>query len=150
MKKDFRFELLDKVDIELVVPMIQKLSNFKVSETILKQRFKEMATQNYECAVVYKDEKLIGVCGMWFCTRHYSGKSIEIDHVFIEEAYRNQGLGKKFMHWVYEYANTRGVEAIELNTYVQNHASHKFYINQGFRAMAYHFVKPLAGKWPGE
>ena len=34
---------------------------------------------------VFKDEILVGVVGMWFCTRHYSGRSVEIDHVFIEK-----------------------------------------------------------------
>ncbi len=140
---NFRFEILDASKINRIIPMVQKLSNFKVSEAILKQRFAEMVVQNYECAVIYDDDKLIGVSGLWFSTRHYSGKSVEVDHVYIEEAYRNQGIGKQFMQWIYEYAKTKGCETAELNTYVQNHPSHKFYNNEGFEALAYHFLKKL-------
>ena len=150
MTSDFSFQLLNKNDIALVVPMICELSSFKVSEELLLQRMSEMINQNYQCAVILSGEQIIGVCGMWFCTRHYSGKSMEIDHVFIKSEYRNQGLGKRFMNWVYDYAESLGIEAIELNTYLKNKPSHRFYENEGFKALAYHFVKSLKGNWPGE
>ena len=138
---NFRFEILNPSEINSIIPMVQKLSGFKVSEAVLKARFADMVRQNYECAVVYDEDALIGVSGLWFSTRHYSGKSVEVDHVYIEEAYRNIGLGKEFMAWIYEYGKLKGCEAVELNTYVQNHASHKFYHNEGFQALAYHFLK---------
>jgi hypothetical protein len=102
-----------------------------------------MATENYECAVIYNDDKLIGVSGLWYCTRHYAGKSVELDHVFIAEAYRNQGLGKQFLEWIYNYVKAKGVKTVELNTYVQNYPSHKFYYNEGFEILGYHFLKKL-------
>lgn len=139
----FIFKILEKEKIDLVIPLVQKLNGNKDSDTVLKQRFSEMITQNYECAVIYDDEKLIGVCGLWFCTRHYSGKSVEPDHVYIDDSYRGQGLGKQFFAWIYNYAKAKGFEAMELNTYVTNAASHKFYFNEGFKILGYHFLKKL-------
>ncbi len=86
---------------------------------------------------------VFGVTGLWFCTRHYSGKSVELDHVIIDENYRNKGLGKEFMIWIENYVKDKGYEAIELNTYVQNHPSHKFYYNLGFDILGYHFLKNI-------
>ena len=137
----FRFEILEKSRIHEVIPLIQKLTDFKVSEVLLKERFTEMITQNYECAVILDEDNLIGLTGMWFSTRHYSGKTVEIDHVFIEEDYRNKGLGKDFLNWIYEYAKAAGCNTSELNTYVQNYPSHKFYYNEGFEILGYHFLK---------
>ena len=108
MTLDFSFQLLNKSDIGLVVPMIHELSSFKVSKELLLQRMSEMVAQNYQCAVILSGEQMIGVCGMWFSTRHYSGKSMEIDHVFIKTEYRNQGLGKRFMNWIDNYAKSLG------------------------------------------
>jgi hypothetical protein len=68
---------------------MQELTSFKVSEELLKERFAEMVTQNYECAVIFEGDVLIGLSGIWFSTRHYAGKTVEIDHVYIREAYRN-------------------------------------------------------------
>lgn len=139
----FLFKIIDKNDILSVIPLIQKLNGNKDSDVVLRERFSEMVTQNYECAVIYDDEKLIGVCGLWYCTRHYSGKSVEPDHVFIDEKYRGKGLGKQFFEWIYNYVKAKGFEAMELNTYVSNSASHKFYFNEGFKILGYHFLKKL-------
>ncbi|WP_339894063.1 GNAT family N-acetyltransferase [uncultured Algibacter sp.] len=139
----FIFKILEKDKIHSVIPLVQKLNGNQDSDAILKQRFSEMITQNYECAVIYDSEKLIGVCGLWYCTRHYSGKSVEPDHVFIDDNYRGQGLGKRFFDWIYNYAKAKGFEAIELNTYVANSPSHKFYFNEGFKILGYHFLKKL-------
>ncbi|WP_298346183.1 GNAT family N-acetyltransferase [uncultured Algibacter sp.] len=137
------FKIIEKEHIDLVIPLVQKLNGFELTAAILKGRFAEMITQNYECAVIYDESKLIGVCGLWYCTRHYSGRSVEADHVFIDDDYRGQGLGKKFFDWIYNYVSKKGVETIELNTYVSNHPSHKFYYNEGFNILGYHFLKKL-------
>lgn len=140
----FIFKIIDNEDIESVIPLVEKLNSYKISYEILKKRFYEMIAQkNYECAVIYDGNKLIGVSGLWFCTRHYSGRSVEPDHVYIDEAYRNKGLGRQFFNWIYDYAKERGYEAIELNTYVSNAQSHKFYFNEGFKILGFHFLKKL-------
>ncbi|MEC3905490.1 GNAT family N-acetyltransferase [Tamlana sp. 2201CG12-4] len=137
------FKIIDEKDFKEVIPLVEKLNDYKISQKTLKQRFSEMVTQNYECAGIYDDKKLIGVCGLWYCTRHYSGRSVEPDHVFIEDDYRGSGLGKQFFDWIYDYVTSKGFESVELNTYVSNHLSHKFYFNEGFKILGFHFLKKL-------
>lgn len=137
------FGVLDKADILKIVPLVEKLNDFKVTPAILEARFLEMAEQNYECAVIYADTVIVGVCGLWYCTRHYSGRSVEVDHVYIEEDYRGKGVGKQFFKWIYKYVRAKGCNTAELNTYVSNYASHKFYYNEGFEILGYHFLKKL-------
>ena len=102
-----------------------------------------MVTQNYECGGVFKDEILVGVAGMWFCTRHYSGRSVEIDHVFIEKSLRNQGIGSQLLTWIENYTASKGYETIELNTYIENEKSHDFYDRKNYKKLGYHFLKSL-------
>ena len=83
----------------------------------------------------------MGISGLWYATRHYVGKSVELDHIYIEEAHRGQGLGKQFINWIIEYTKTKGCSTAELNTYVQNYPSHKLYYNLGFEALGYHFLR---------
>ncbi|WP_157207720.1 GNAT family N-acetyltransferase [Mariniflexile maritimum] len=139
----FEIKIIDKDAIFNVVPLVEKLNDYKISADVLKQRFSEMVDQNYECVGVYDEENLIGVCGLWFCTRHYAGKSVEIDHVFIETEYRSKGLGAQFFDWIYNYVKAKGCNTAELNTYATNYASHKFYYNEGFNILGYHFLKKL-------
>lgn len=137
------FKTIDEEFIDSIIPLVQKLNNNQVSNHLLRQRFVEMFSQNYECAGLFNNDVLIGVCGLWFCTRHYSGKSVEVDHVFIDENYRGQRLGKQFFEWIYNYVKNKGYEAVELNAYVSNHGSHKFYLNEGFQILGYHFLKKI-------
>ncbi|WP_040247805.1 GNAT family N-acetyltransferase [Psychroserpens mesophilus] len=139
----FQFQILEPSNIHDIIPLIQQLTSHNCSEMVLKERFSDMVTENYECAVIYNQDKLIGVSGLWYCTRHYTGKSVELDHVYIVEDYRSQGLGKQFLEWIYNHVKARGVVTAELNTYVHNYPSHKFYYNEGFEILGYHFLKKL-------
>jgi GNAT superfamily N-acetyltransferase len=140
---DVVFKIVPKEDYHKVVPLVFKLNEEKVSETVLIERFEEMKTQNYECAGIFDGDQLIGISGLWFCTRHYIGKTVEIDHVYIDEIFRGRGLGKQFMAWINVYVVSKGCKSMELNTYVQNYLSHKFYYNEGFEILGYHFLKKL-------
>lgn len=135
--------IIEKKDIFIIVPLVLKLGNYSVSEALLKERLQEMVQQNYECLGVFDAEKLIGICGLWFQTRHYAGRSVEVDHVIIDDSYRSHGLGKILFDFVSDYAKTKSCNWIELNSYVYNFPSHKFFYNQGFVAKGYHFVKEL-------
>ena len=137
------FKILESFKINDIIPLVQQLTSHKFPNDILKERFADMVTENYECAVIYDNDKLIGVSGLWYCTRHYAGKSVELDHVFIDEDYRSKGIGKQFLDWIYNYVKAKGVTTAELNTYVQNYPSHKFYYNEGFEILGYHFLKTL-------
>jgi len=140
---DFSFKIIDKTKINSIIPLVQKLTNNANSDALLKERFALMVEENYECAGVYHGDALIGICGMWFQTRHYAGKSMEVDHVYIDDAYQSKGLGKQFFKWIYTYAKSKGCTTSELNTYVQNYPSHKFYYNEGYEIFGYHFYKTL-------
>ena len=101
-----------------------------------------MVTQNYECIGVYEADQLVGVSGLWFCTRHYSGRSVELDHVFIENDYRNKGLGTQFINWIQDLCQIKRVcQAIELNAYIDNEPSQKFYERDGLSALRLSFCK---------
>lgn len=142
-KTKISIKIIPSSDILSILPLMQKLENYSISEEVSKERIQEMATQNYECLGVYDTDTLIGICGLWFQTRHYAGRSLEVDHVIIEDSYRSLGIGKMLMEFVYDYARKKSCNWIELNTYVHNFPSHKFYYNQGFVAKGYHFVKEL-------
>ncbi|MFD0963426.1 GNAT family N-acetyltransferase [Pseudofulvibacter geojedonensis] len=130
-------------NILTILPLMVEYTKGKVHEDILKERFLEMVTQNYECIGMYYEDELIGMAGLWFMTRHYSGKSVEPDHVYIANNYRRKGLGKRFFDWIHNYAKEKGCKTSELNTYVQNYPSHKFYYNEGYEIYGYHFYKTL-------
>lgn len=49
------FSIIPKEKIEVIIPLVQQLTNQKHSDEILLERFTEMTNQNYECVGVYSD-----------------------------------------------------------------------------------------------
>lgn len=143
MKVTIDIRLIKASEILTILPLLSQLGNHKVDQKVLTERISEMILQNYECAGIYYGSQLIGCCGLWFQTRHYAGRSIELDHVIINPTYRSQGIGAQLLDFVYEYVESKKCNWVELNTYVDNFPSHKFYNNHGFVAKGYHFVKTL-------
>ena len=135
------FKSIDNKDILSILPLLKK-ANTTTPHDILEKRVIEMVNYStYECVGVFDEDKLIGISGLWYSIRHYSGKSVEPDHVIIDESYRGKNIGKQFFNWIYEYTKSKGYEAMELNTYTGNRKSHKFYYNEGFEIYGFHFVK---------
>ncbi|MEN3322986.1 hypothetical protein VP395_04555 [Mariniflexile soesokkakense] len=49
----FIFKIIEKDEIHTIIPLVEKLNDYKVSVNDLKERFNDMVTQNYECAGIY-------------------------------------------------------------------------------------------------
>ncbi|MFC6267159.1 GNAT family N-acetyltransferase [Frigoriflavimonas asaccharolytica] len=99
--------------------------------------------RNYTCFGLFLEEKLVGISSAWTTVRLYSGKQLEVDNVIIDNAQQSKGLGKKFFEFIENWARERNYKTIELNTYVQNAKSHKFYFNLGYNILGFHFLKKL-------
>ena len=136
-------QLIENQEILTIIPLLTKL-NSKTPLNLLKERVIEISKiHNYECVGLYVNEKLVGISGLWYSTRHYIGKTVEPDHVIIDDSLQGQGLGKKIFSWIDNHVKSKGCEAIELNTYVNNPKSHKFYYNEGYNIYGFHFLKVL-------
>lgn len=140
--ENIAIKIIPKENILDIIPLIKQL-NKKTPTDILKSRILDMTEQNYECVGMYVNDNLVGICGIWYMTRHYIGKSMEVDHVVIDKTVRGKGYGKIFFNWIYNYAKNKGCEASELNAYVQNSKGHKFYLNEGYTIKGFHYIKVL-------
>ena len=142
MEIDFRY--LNVGNIPEILPLIQDFVSHKYSDETHTNRFIAMFQHEYDCIGFYHGQELIGLCGLWYQTRHYSGKSCELDHFYIKPDFQSQGLGTRFMNWIGSKLKKEGYEALELNAYKENVASHKLYKKEGFQHLGFHFVKLLS------
>ncbi len=83
MKEQVKIDFIQKSEILSIIPLLTIISQNDTKE-VLEERVLEMCEQNYKCLGIYKSHELIGICGLWFMTRHYGGRSIELDHVVLK------------------------------------------------------------------
>lgn len=136
-------KILKKEDLEQIIQLtIQLNPNMLISELESRQS-KMFDFDNYKCFGFFENNKLIGVSSGWITVRLYSDKQLEIDNVIIDNTIQSKGYGKIFMSEIESWAKINNCKTVELNTYVQNDRSHKFYFNQGFHILGFHFQKFL-------
>ena len=138
----YTYQLIPKENIYTIIPLLQIL-NDNISKEVLQERLREMVERGYECVGVYEADQLIGICGLWILTKYYVGRHLEPDNVMILPEYRGKGIGEKMMQWVYEYGRSKGCIASELNCYVTNSAGQKFWANEGYRILGFHYQRKL-------
>ena len=64
-------------------------------------------------------------------------KSLYIDDLCVEEGCRGQGVGKKLLSFVTDYAKTLGCDSITLNVWALNENALKFYTAAGMLPQKY-------------
>lgn len=138
----YQIRLIPKEELHIIIPFLRIL-NDAIPEDTLQERLADMMQRNYECAGVYDEDRLIGICGMWILNKYYVGKHIEPDNVMILPEYRNKGVGEQMMAWVDEYGRSQGCIAAELNCYVVNDKGIRFWLNQGYKIIGFHCQKKL-------
>lgn len=138
---DIRF--IPPEEWQSILPLLDILNNHTISLEVLQERLNEMKNHSYKCIGVYDGEKLIGITGIWILNKFYNGKHIEPDNVMVLPEYRNQKIGELMIDWVHEYGRSQGCIAAELNAYVVNEKGIRFWINQGYKILGFHFHKKL-------
>ena len=118
--------------------------NKKLEAHVVRERFvRAFSFETYLCFGIFDGKELVGVCGGWISDRIYCGKQLELDNLVIAESHRSKGIGKTLLEFVESYCLNHQFESIELNTYVTNAGSHKFYFDNGYHILGFHFQKVL-------
>lgn len=112
-------------------------------ELIKEYQFEMFSYPNYYCFGLFVEDVLVGISSGWITVRYYSGKQLEVDNVIIDKGIRSYGYGEIFFKRIEDWAVNNQCNSIELNTYIQNARSHKFYFNLGYSILGFHFCKKL-------
>ena len=136
-------QALTAKDISQIIPFIQEL-NPELNPAVIQENQREMFNiSNYRCFGLFQGDNLIGLSSGWITIRHYSGKQIEIDNVIIASTHQSKGYGAQFIELLEQWSREQDCKTMELNSYLTNPRSHKFYFTQGFKILGFHFYKDL-------
>lgn len=139
----FTFKKMTIDNLEIIASLVQQINDKKSLDEIKKSLSANFDFNNYMVLGFYDDNKLVGLTSGWSTAKVYSGKQLEVDNVIVDNRLQSKGYGKMFFNLIEEWATKRGYKSIELNTYIHNYRSHKFYFNQGYIIGGYHFHKEL-------
>jgi hypothetical protein len=135
------FRELTARDSDAIVPLANKLHPAVAPEQIHSYLTAMFDLPTYHCFGLWQNGKLVAMSNGWITVRFYSGKQLEVDNVIVDPDLRSKGVGKHFFTHIQDWAVRNSCNTIELNTFVQNSKSHKFYYNEGYAILGFHFQK---------
>ena len=94
--------------------------------------------EDSDVLVAEKDGQIIGMASVFSVTvnpRPYRVQQTycELDTIFVQEAYRNQGVGKALLDAAWNWAKARNHASLQLMTLGENQDARRFYERAGLR-----------------
>lgn len=129
--------------LDNILDLVQKINPHKTFDELSQKQIEMFTYDHYHCFGIFNDNILVGLSSAWVTVRFYCGKQLEVDNLMVEPTLQSKGYGKILMEYLENWAKENGCLTVELNTYVFNERSHKFYFNQGYKIIGYHFQKTL-------
>lgn len=136
------------VELTTIEEMVEQIEIIRhlypnISEEKYKTYLETMIQHNYTQVAIFENEVCVGLTGLWYGIKLWSGKYLEIDNFIVHPEHRSKGIGKLLTDYVNQKATDLDCTMIVLDAYTQNFTAHRFYYNQGYNPRGFHFVKTL-------
>ena len=136
------------VELTTIEEMVEQIEIIRhlypnISEEKYKTFLQAMVPHNYTQVAIFENEVCVGLTGLWYGIKLWSGKYMEIDNFIVHPEHRSKGIGKLLTDYVNQKATDLDCTMIVLYAYTQNITAHRFYYNQGYNPRGFHFVKTL-------
>ena len=140
--------ILKTVELTTIEEMLNQIAIIRflypnISEEKYKTYLEAMIPHNYIQIAIFENEVCVGLTGLWYGIKLWSGKYMEIDNFIVHPEHRSKGIGKMLTDYVNQKATDLECTMIVLDAYTQNFTAHRFYYNQGYNPRGFHFVKTL-------
>jgi GNAT superfamily N-acetyltransferase len=103
------------------------------------------AAQGLRFTAAYDGPACLGVAGWRVMDTTSARRKVYVDDLVTASAARSTGVGAALLREVERRAVEAGCTTLELDSGVQRHDAHRFYLRERFAITSHHFGKPLSG-----
>lgn len=93
----------------------------------------------YRLALLAIDGRPCAVAGYRLIENLASGRVLYVDDLVTDANRRSEGHGERLFGWLIERAGELGCNTLELDSGVQRHGAHRFYLARRLEISSYHF-----------
>lgn len=131
-------------DVREAWPVMAQLRTHHTEESFAATVARMMSGgEPYHLAVWEEDGRILAVAGYRFGESLSSGRYAYVDDLVSDEGARGKGAAWRLLAAIADEARRRGCALLELDSGVQRHPAHRFYLRFGFDITAYHFLMRL-------
>jgi len=96
-------------------------------------------SEGYELAMLADQDHVVAVTGYRVGHNLAWGKYLYVDDLVTDASRRSEGHGQRLMDWLVGRAREQGCDELHLDSGVQRHGAHRFYLRYGMDITSHHF-----------
>lgn len=117
---------------------------YKVDENEEKKIKKRIKSRKEIFLVAELDDKIVGLIdGYIIESIHFKENVAYLDHLCVDEKYRNNDIGSKLIEEFSKISKTKGAKYIKLNAFENNEPAVNLYNKQGFEKYSIFYMKKI-------
>ncbi len=124
------------------LPVLQELRPHLTRE-LLTQVLVEGQSQGLRFTAFFQDEACVAVAGWRVIANTSAIRKLYVDDLSTAATARSQGYGAQLLHVLMQRGRELGCASIELDSGVQRHDAHRFYLRERMDINAHHFRRLL-------
>jgi GNAT superfamily N-acetyltransferase len=98
---------------------------------------------HFKLAYLSANDNVCSVSGFRITESLAWGKFVYVDDLVTLDVYRSTGFGQALLNWISGYAKQFDCLELHLDSGVQRHEAHRFYLRERLDITCYHFRKKL-------
>jgi (aminoalkyl)phosphonate N-acetyltransferase len=142
MEKNLRIRKIEISDLEFVYNAVCNLENEILEKVTFQKIFYENITNpNFLYLIALNNSNKVGFIS--FHTQnllHHCGLVGEIQEFYLVSEYRGNGIGKKLIEGVFNFAKEKKIKSIEVTTNMKRTENIEIYKNLGFNLSHHKFT----------
>jgi GNAT superfamily N-acetyltransferase len=125
-----------------LLPVLLQLRPHLTADS-LRAIYAEGHPQGLRYTAVYADGACVAVAGWRIGANTYAGRKLYVEDLVTDEAHRGGGAGRALLDQLAVRARAAGCTVLDLDSGVHRAAAHRFYMREGMRISAFHFLRTL-------
>lgn len=138
------------VDLEIddprwqdALPVLQELRP-DLTEELLRQVLSEGSPQGLRFTASFQGDRCVAIAGWRIIANTSAIRKLYVDDLSTAASERSQGHGAALLAELADRARQAGCRRIDLDSGVQRHAAHRFYLRERMDIDAHHFGRNLS------
>lgn len=136
-------EMTTESEIRVTFPVMKQLRTHLSEEKYVEMVQRQRDNQNYHLVAVIENGRVQSVAGYRISECLSFGHFLYVDDLITDESARSKNHGRELMKWLADEAKKWGCGQIHLDSGVQRHAAHRFYLRERMDITCYHFALVL-------
>jgi GNAT superfamily N-acetyltransferase len=136
-------KMLSDDDIKLTYPVMSQLRTHVPEHEYLDRVKRQSQTGGYQIAAFFDGEQVRCVAGYRISECLAWGKFMYVDDIISDQNGRSKNYGKQLLAWLADEARKNGCQEFHLDSGVQRHGAHRFYLRERMDITCYHFAKKI-------